>query len=132
MPEVNIHIGGRDFVVACQAGEEQYLKSAAALLNAEASILADQAGRMTEARLLLMSGLMLADKTAGMEDRMRDAETRLAEVMAELDAAQSAPRPTPERIEVPMVPPSVTETLTELVAEAERLADALETGAAAQ
>ncbi len=129
MPEVTIHIGGRDFLVACQAGEEQYLKSAAALLNAEASVLAEQAGRMTEARLLLMSGLMLADKTAGMEDRLRDAEARVAEVIAELDAAQSAPSQAPERIEVPMVPPSVTDTLESLVAEAERLADALEAGA---
>ncbi|MDJ0859913.1 MAG: cell division protein ZapA [Dinoroseobacter sp.] len=129
MPEVSIHIGGRDFVVACQAGEEQYLKSAAAMLNAEASVLADQAGRMTEARLLLMSGLMLADKTAGMEDRLRDLEARLAEVNAELETARSAPGLEPERIEVPMVPPSVTEALTDLVAQAESLADALETGA---
>lgn len=131
MPEVNIHIGGRDFVVACQAGEEQYLKSAAAILNAEASVLAEQAGRMTEARLLLMSGLMLADKTAGMEDRLREAEARVAELSSELETARNAPRPEPERIEVPMVPPSVTEALSELAAQAEGLADALEANASA-
>lgn len=127
MPEVTIHIGGREFLVACQAGEEDYLKSAAAILDGEASVLADQAGRMTEARLLLMAGLMLADKTAGLEERLQEAEARLTEAGAALEALRKAPTPSPERIEVPMIPPSVTETLTGLVAQAESLADSLET-----
>ncbi|WP_425090465.1 cell division protein ZapA [Tropicimonas sp. S265A] len=126
MPEVTISIGGRDFLVACQAGEEPFLKSAASMLDAEAQVLAGQAGRMTEARLLLMAGLMLADKTAGLEDKLREAETRLAEASAAVEALRAAPAPEPERIEVPMVPPSVTETLAELAAQAESLAAELE------
>ena len=35
MPEVDIKIGGRTFAVACQAGEEHFLQSAADLLNGE-------------------------------------------------------------------------------------------------
>ena len=57
MPEVNVVIGGRDFSVACQEGEEHYLKSAAGMLDAEASALAAQIGRLPEARMLLMSEL---------------------------------------------------------------------------
>lgn len=126
MPEVTIQIGGRDFVVACQAGEEAYLKSAAAMLDAEASVIAGQAGRMPEARLLLMAGLMLADKTAGLEESLRETQGKLSEAMAAVEALRNAPAPPPEKIEVPMVPPSVTETLAELAAQAESLASALE------
>ena len=81
MPEVKINIGGREFEVACQTGEEHYLQSAASYLDAEASVLNDQIGRMPESRMLLMSGLMLADKTAGLEEQLgNDTEPRLLEV----------------------------------------------------
>ena len=79
MPEVEIKIGGRAFEVFCQDGEEHYLHSAAKMLDDEASVLAGQIGRLPEARMLLMAGLMLADKTAGLEDKLREAEARSAQ-----------------------------------------------------
>ena len=42
MPEITIVIGGRNFEVACQAGEEQYLHAAAKMLNDETQIFSDQ------------------------------------------------------------------------------------------
>lgn len=119
MPQVEIKIGGRVFEVACQEGEEQFLHSAAAMLDIEASSLSAQIGRMPEARMLLMSGLMLADKTAGLEDRLREAAAKIAEMQARLDAPK-------EKVEVPVVPASVGETLAELAARAEALADQVE------
>lgn len=115
MPQVEIKIGGRSFEVACQEGEESFLQSAAALLDAEASSFAAQAGRMPEAQLLLMSGLLLADKTVAIEDRLREAEAKIAEL--ELKAAN------PKEVSVPVVPTEVTDTLKELAARAEALAD---------
>lgn len=126
MPEVNILIGGRTFEVACQEGEESYLHSAAALLDEEARVLTEQVGRMPEARMLLMAGLMLADKTAAFEDKVKAVEAKLAASEAELTALRNAPPPEPERIEVPVVPASVTDTLAELAAQAEALAGAVE------
>ena len=73
MAEVEIRIGGRPFMVACQPGEEAYLESAARLLDVEASALVQQLGKMPESQMLLMAGLMLADKTAGLEERLRGA-----------------------------------------------------------
>lgn len=122
MPEVTISIGGRGFAVACQDGEESYLHAAAKMLDDEAQVLADQAGRMPEARMLLMAGLMLADKTASVEDRIREIEASLAEREAELEGLRTMGAPEPERIEVPVVPQAVTETLAELAARAEALA----------
>lgn len=126
MPEITISIGGRDFEVACQVGEEHYLKAAAAMLDTEAATLASQAGRMPEARMLLMSGLLLADKAAAMEDRMREAEDKLSRRDALIAELQAKPAPEPERIEVPTIPASVTESLAELAARAEALADDVE------
>ena len=88
MPDVRISIGGRDFDVACQEGEEHFLRAAAAMLDAEAQVLQTQIGRLPEARMLLMSALMLADKTAALEDQLRAAEGRIA-------ALEAAPAETP-------------------------------------
>lgn len=126
MPEVTIQIGGRGFSVACQEGEESYLQSAARMLDDEAQVLSDQIGRMPESRMLLMAGLMLADKTAACEDRIRDVEAQLAQRTAELEDLRKAPGPKPERVEVPVVPAAVTDTLAELAARAEALAAQIE------
>ena len=126
MVELVIEIGGRKFEVACQEGEEDFLLSAAEMLDEEAKVLADQIGRMPEARMLLMAGLMLADKTSAMEERAHDAEAMLAERDAELAELRNAPAPDPERIEVPVVPQSLTETLAEVAARAEAIAAAVE------
>ncbi len=125
MPEVRITIGGRDFDVACQAGEEHYLRTAAKMLDEEASALTSQVGRMPESRMLLMAGLMLADKTASVEDRAAEVQAQLDEREAELSALRQQ-RAEPEKVEVPVVPQSVTDTLAELAARAEALAASVE------
>ncbi|MGZ2257663.1 cell division protein ZapA [Roseobacter sp. A03A-229] len=125
MPEVTIMIGGRQFDVACQAGEEHYLHTAAKMLDDEAQVLADQVGRMPEARMLLMAGLMLADKTASVEDRVAEVQAKLTACEAELANLRET-RAQPERVEVPVVPQAVSDTLAELAARAEALAASVE------
>ena len=96
------------------------------MLDDEAQVLSDQIGRMPEARMLLMAGLLLADKTAAVDDKIKVVEAQLAEKETELAQLRSAPTPEPERIEVPVVPAEVTDTLAELAARAEALAAELE------
>ena len=122
MPEVVITIGGRQFEVACQPGEEHFLRSAAKMLDAEATVLVSQIGRMPEARMLLMAGLMLADRAAGLEDQLRAAEERA--VVAERVAANA--RANPERVEVPVIPEIVADTFAEIAARTEALAARIE------
>lgn len=126
MPEETITIGGKTFEVACQAGEEAYLQAAAALLDAEARQLIEQIGRQPESRMLLMAGLMLADKVAGNDDRIQTLEAELEVVRAELSRLRAAPQPEPTRVEVPVVPTAVAESLAELAARAEALAEQVE------
>lgn len=126
MPEIDIEIGGRTFQVSCQEGEEHYLHAAARMLDEEAGVLSAQIGRIPEPRMLLMAGLMLADKTAGLEDKLRDMQDKLAGKEAELEQLRNMPAPQPERIEVPVVPASVTDTLAEIAARAEALAETID------
>jgi len=123
---VKISIGGREFEVACQSGEEHFLKSAAQLLDNEASVLSSQIGRLPAERMLLMAGLMLADKTAGLEEQMRALEAKLGAQEALIEEMRARPTPAPERVEVPVVPVEVTDTLAEMAARAESMAAAFE------
>ena len=111
MPELDITIGGRTFLVACQPGEEHFLRSAAAMLDSEAQVLVGQMGRMTDARLLLMAGLMLADKTAALEDELREQKIKVA---AGVPAS------------APAAAPVALTALIDLAARAEAMADRLE------
>ncbi|MDF1620007.1 cell division protein ZapA [Pseudothioclava nitratireducens] len=125
MPEVKITIGGRTFDVACQEGEEHFLQSAAAMLDAEASTITGQIGRLPEAKMLLMAGLMLADKAASVDDENRTVKQRIAALEAELAEA----RANPARVEVPVIPSEISDTMAELAARAEALADTIEESA---
>ena len=116
MPDIEVTIGGRPFQVACQPGEEHFLRSAAGMLDAEAQPIVAQLGRLPEAKLLLMAGLMLADKTAALEDDLRALRAQVAELEA---------RPVATR-DVAVVPKQVSDTLAELAARAEALATRLE------
>jgi len=126
MPEVTIEIGGRQFEVACQDGEEHYLRSAEKLLDAEASELLEQIGRMPEPRMLLMSALMLADKTTALQERLTDAEKLLAKTRVELEQLKNAPAHEAKTIEVPIIPPQIGDSLADIATRAEKLAQRLE------
>ena len=133
MPEVQVEIGGRSYGVACQDGEETYLRAAARLLDTEAAVILGQIGRMPSEKMLLMAGLMLADKTAALEDdlkglqakidaqerALRSAEERLADRARRIAELQDA-GPRTE------LPDSVTDGLAELAARAEALADEID------
>lgn len=119
MPELDITIGGKTFQVACQEGEEHFLRAAAKMLDDEAQPLLAQLGRLPEPRMLLMAGLMLADRTAAQDDELRVLRDRVAEL-------EARPAPEPVRIEVPVIPPQVNETMAEIAARAEALAARLD------
>ena len=130
MPQVEIVVGGRSFGVACQPGEEPFLQSAAAMLDNEASAISQQIGRMPEARMLLMAGLMLADKASGLEDRLADAQARVAELEAQIAAGPTEIEvpvevPVEVRIEIPVIPNELRQLFTDIAEEAEALAHAV-------
>lgn len=115
MAEVDFTIGHKEYRLSSQPGEERLLKRAAALLDAEAGQILEQAGRMPEPRLLLLAGLMLADKYNALEDRAEKAEKQLARLQSN-----------PAKVEVPVIPEDLKEAMAELAARAEALSERLE------
>ena len=89
MPEVNVTIGGRNFALACNDGEEPHLQAAAKLLSTEADTLQSQIGRVPEARMLLMSGLMLADKVKELNLVNNASESQIAALQEQVRAAEA-------------------------------------------
>lgn len=100
MPDMTIEIGGKAFSVACQDGEETYLKAAAGLLDREAQTLLASGARLTQDRMLLMAGLMLADKSISADEELRALDRRLAQQTKLIDELQAAPAPAPQVREV--------------------------------
>ncbi|MFQ3183585.1 MAG: cell division protein ZapA [Octadecabacter sp.] len=121
MPQIEITIGGRNFEVACQEGEEQFLFTAAAMLDVEASSLSKQVGRMPESRMLLMAGLLLADRTAGLENKVREAEGKLAQAQADLESAAIQVGVEPN--EVPIMSTEIIEIMSSIATRVEDMAN---------
>lgn len=126
MPEVMIQIGGRSFEVACQDGEQEFLIAAAKLLDDETAVMADQLGRVPESRMLLMAGLLLADRTLSVQSKNEELKGQMAELQTRIAELEARPS---EKVEVPVIPSAISNSLAELAAQAEALAEEMEQGA---
>lgn len=62
MAQVSVEIGGRTYPLSCRDGGEPHLSELAAGIAEKAERLTGQLGPMSEARLLLMTALMIADE----------------------------------------------------------------------
>ncbi|HZD25039.1 MAG TPA: cell division protein ZapA [Alphaproteobacteria bacterium] len=104
MAQVSVRVNGRDYLIACQDGEEQRLTELADYVNSRVGELVDSVGQVGEARLLLMASLMIAD-----------------ELSEAYHAAEAAPpgQPAPP-------PEAADPALDELAARIERIAAQLE------
>ena len=105
MGEVDLDVAGRRYRIACAEGQEPALRAAGARIAAEAEALREASGDrfslLSEARVLLMAGLKLADRMAeapkAAEDPARGGlfedpaqSARIAELEAALAEARAA------------------------------------------
>ncbi|MEM7498208.1 MAG: cell division protein ZapA [Pseudomonadota bacterium] len=93
MPEVTIEVAGRTYRVGCGEGEDGHLRDLALRLDTEAQKLSRGAANVSEARLLLMTALVIADRLWEAQREIRALEQRIE---AGEPAAPSA-SPGPER-----------------------------------
>ena len=126
MPDVTIKIGDRPFTVACPAGEESQLEAASSKLNAEAKVLITHSGRVPESQMLLLSGLMLADRAIALEKKLKVAELEMSSLRQSIENKAPEIRTVIEEVKVTSVPEELLESLAELSARAEAAADDLE------
>ena len=126
MPEVTVKIGDRPFTVACPAGEESQLEAASTKLNDEAKVLLAHAGGMPESQMLLMSGLMLADRVLALEEKVKIAEAKVEALRQSSKNISPETKTIIEKVKVEIVSEKLLESLSELSAWAEAAADNLE------
>jgi cell division protein ZapA len=62
MASVEVEIAARKYSVACRDGEEEHLRSVAAIVDRKAKEAAGALGALSEARQLLFASLLLADE----------------------------------------------------------------------
>ena len=126
MPEVTIKIGDRPFIVACPVGEESQLEAASNKLNAEATVLVDHSGRMPESQMLLMAGLMLADRALALEEKVKIAEAEVKDLRQNNKNISPEIKTIIEKVKVTHTPDKLLEILSDLSIRAEIAADNLE------
>lgn len=137
MAEVELKIGGQSFRVACADGEERALEQAAEHLAREAKVLLEAIGKVPESRMLLMSGLMLADRQLNLTQELKSAadKHRVLEQRAERAEAEAAKlragegtvaEPAPQPDMFPSEDAGALEALAAVAEELEGLADHLE------
>ena len=64
MSALRITIGGREYQVACDDGQEAHLKNLAKTLDERVRDLGGGTGRISESQLMMLAGLMLTDELA--------------------------------------------------------------------
>lgn len=69
MSSLRIYIGGREYQVACDDGEEERLKNLARLLDQRIVAMGGGTGKISDSQLMMLAGLMLADE---LEDAKRE------------------------------------------------------------
>lgn len=105
MANVELEIGSRRYIVACRDGEEEHLRSTAALVDGKAREAASALGTLSEARQLLFASLLLADQ------------------LQEVESGNASPAAAAPELQED---PAVADALERLAERMERLAERLE------
>ena len=75
MSEVTVTINGRDYQVACDEGQEEQLLKLARYVDLKMADLKGSLGQIGDARLLVMSSLLIADGLSDAYQRIDDLES---------------------------------------------------------
>ena len=89
MPDLKVLVGGRNYNISCNPGEEIAAQESAQLLDQQAELIQNQLGRLAEDKMLLLSGLLLGDKVRALkhernalEETLRVTQEKLNELSA--------------------------------------------------
>lgn len=78
MAQVTVIVNEKSYTLACDDGEEDHLTKLAAQIDNRIAELPEDAGKSSDARLLLMAGLTLADDLTLAHERIAEVEEELA------------------------------------------------------
>jgi cell division protein ZapA len=89
MSNVVVTIAGRPYTMQCPDGEEDHLKELARLLDTEVSRIKSSVGSIGDIRLLVMSGLMVADRLSEAMKKVEQLEDQLLGLRESRDQVQT-------------------------------------------
>ena len=87
MAQVVVTVNGRAYTMQCNDGEEAHLADLGELLDSEIERIKDAVGQVGDVRLLLMGGLVVADKLAEALKRIEDMEAQIRTIQASRNGA---------------------------------------------
>jgi cell division protein ZapA len=87
MAQVVVTVNGRAYTMQCNDGEEAHLADLGELLDTEIARIKDAVGQVGDVRLLLMGGLVVADKLADALKRIEDLEAQIRTIQASRNGA---------------------------------------------
>ncbi len=77
MAQVIVQVNDRPYAMQCPDGEEEHLRELAKLLDSEVSRIKSNVGAVGDIRLLVMAGLMVADRLSESVKRLEELEDQL-------------------------------------------------------
>lgn len=72
MAHVGVRINGRAYQIACEDGQEEHLEKLAAYIDQRVGELVREVGQVGDARLLVMTSLIIADELADAYDELEE------------------------------------------------------------
>ena len=94
MPDLKVQIGGKNYHISCNPGEEDATTESANLFDQEAELIQTQLGHLSEEKMLLLSGLLLGDKVrvlkheiVSLEETLRVTQSKLNEFSSKANAS---------------------------------------------
>ena len=81
MAHVIVEVNGQPYTMQCPDGEENHLRELAKLLDTEVMRIKQSVGTVGDIRLLVMSGLMLADRLSESMRRVEALEEEVRDIL---------------------------------------------------
>ena len=88
MAHVIVQVNGRPYTMQCPEGEEPHLRDLAELLDNEVQRVKSSVGNVGDIRMLVMAGLMVADRLSEAIERIRELEEQVNGLREAKNAAQ--------------------------------------------
>jgi len=89
MPHVIVQVNGRPYTMQCPEGEEDHLNELAELLDSEVQRVKQSVGNVGDIRMLVMAGLMVADRLSEAIRRIEALEEQVDGLREAKHAAQA-------------------------------------------
>ncbi len=86
MANVSLSIGGRRYTLGCADGDEPELERLAVILDEQVANARAMIGEAGDARLLVLAGLLLADRAGAAETALVDAAAQVGTLQRRVDA----------------------------------------------